>query len=349
MELFPGTLRRESLPLTQRDSPARPELYDRAVVPEPNSQRELEVSVVVESYTHGEGSGLERVGKALRAAVAMVEEHGAGEVLVADSSADPALAELIEREFSGVRRVNAAGLGYDEAKLLAAEQARGTFVLYLDGDCIPSEGWLEHHLAALRSGRAATGGFTRYDGGFLGAISSVLDFGFLLPVEPRVLDCYAFNNSGFRRDVMLDAPPPDGPMRCRCYAHAQRLQRRGTPMWMVPEARVRHERQPFFRERYRQGFDMVAARWVDSALPGARLLSFGPLAAPIFYGHVLRDWQRLASSRRDLDLASWQVVPAAALAALSRFVDLAGMVRALLPDGRESGVGMEASVAEARP
>src|SRR5437763_5738714 len=99
-----------------------------------------EVSVVVESYTHGEGSDLDRVTQALRAAVAMVDEHGAGEVLVADSSADPALAELLERAFSGVRHVDAAGLGYDEAKLLAAQETRGKYVLYLDGDCIPSEG-----------------------------------------------------------------------------------------------------------------------------------------------------------------------------------------------------------------
>ena len=56
-----------------------------------------EVSVVVESYTHSEGSDLDRVTQALRAAVAMVDEHGAGEVLVADSSADPALAELLAR------------------------------------------------------------------------------------------------------------------------------------------------------------------------------------------------------------------------------------------------------------
>jgi hypothetical protein len=313
-----------------------------------DAQHQVEVSVVVETYTHGEGSGLDRVEQALRAATAMVDEHGAGEVLVADSSADPALAELLGREFPHVRRVVAAGLGYDEAKLHAAEQARGTYVLYLDGDCIPSEGWLEHHLSALRSGRAATGGFTRYDGGFLGAIGSVLDFGFLLPVESRVLDCYAFNNSGFRREVMLAVPPPEGAMRCRCYPHAQRLRRRGSPVWMVPQARVRHERQPLFRERYRQGFDMVAARWVDPELPGAGLLKLGPLAAPVFYGHVVRDWQRLVSSRRDLELAWWQVVPAAVLAALSRLIDLAGIVRALGPGGRESGVGMEASAAEAR-
>ena len=117
-------------------------------------------------------------------------------------------------------------------------------------------------------------------------------------------------------------------------------------MWLVPEARVRHERQPFFRERYRQGFDMVAARWVDPELSGASLLKVGPLAAPIFYGHVVRDWQRLVGSRRELELAWWQLVPAGALAALSRLIDLAGIMRALGPGGRESGVGMETSAAE---
>jgi hypothetical protein len=39
---------------------------------------ELEVSVVVETFTHGEGSGLDRVAIALQAATAMVEAHGAG-------------------------------------------------------------------------------------------------------------------------------------------------------------------------------------------------------------------------------------------------------------------------------
>src|SRR5438067_13265926 len=125
--------------------------------PLPRDDHRCEVSVVVESYTHGEGSGLDRVTQSLRAATSMVEEHGAGEVLVADSSADPALAQLLAREFPRVRRVDAAGLGYDEAKLVAAAPARGTYVRYPDGACIPSERWIEPHLSSLRSGRPALG------------------------------------------------------------------------------------------------------------------------------------------------------------------------------------------------
>lgn len=302
---------------------------------------ELEVSVVVESFTHGEGSSLDRVWLALRAATEMVEANGDGEVLVADSSGDPALARLLEREFPAVRRIDALGLGYDEAKLKSAQESRGRFVVYLDGDCIPDSRWLDHHLDALRAGAHATGGFTRYDGEFMGAVESVLDFGFLLPAEPRPLGCYASNNVGFRREVLLEAPFPEGPMRCRCFAHAQLLQRRGTPVLMVPAARVRHERQPLFRERYRQGYDAVAACWTDPSLPDSSLLHRGVLAAPGFYRRaVAYDWRRIRAGRSDLGLTGWRSPAAAVLAPALRLVDLAGMVRALGPGGRRSRIGL---------
>jgi hypothetical protein len=304
----------------------------------------VEVSVVVESFTHGEGSGLDRVGLALRAATDMVEAHGDGEVLVADSSGDPELGELLERAFPAARRVDARGHGYDEAKLKAAQEAQGRFVLYLDGDCIPEPGWLDHHVVALRAGAPATGGFTRYDGRFMGSVESVLDFGFLLPAEARPLGCYASNNVGFQRQVLLETPFPDGPMRCRCFAHAQLLERRGTPVQMVPAARVQHERQPLRKERFRQGYDAVAACWTDPCLPQSQLLRLGVLAAPGFYRRaVAYDWQRIRAGRRDLGLRGWRGPAALVLAPVLRLVDLAGMVRALAPGGRESGVGATAT------
>jgi len=299
------------------------------------------VTIVVESYTHGEGSSLDRVALALDAARAMVEQHGDGEVLVADSNGDPALSELLAARFPAIRRIDAAGLGYDEAKMKAAQEARGDLVLYLDGDCIPAPGWFDLHVHALRDGAAGTGGFTRYDGGFLGAVESVLDFGFLLPAGERPLPCYAFNNAGFRREELLAKPVPTGPLRCRCYAHAQLMQRSGTPVRMVPGARVRHERQPFVRERFLQGFDLVAAAWADPRLAEGRLLRLGVLAAPVFYCRaVINDFARLLRGRRDLGLRAWQVPPAAFLLPGCRLVDLAGIVRALMPGGRHSGVGM---------
>jgi hypothetical protein len=300
-----------------------------------------EASIVVETYTHAEGGSTARLETVLREAARMVAEHGDAELLVLDLSGDEDEWQRLHAVVPEGRRVLGVGLGYDGGKAKAADEARGEFVLYLDGDCLPAPGWLEAHLKALRAGIPATGGFTRYDGGFFGALCSVLDFGFLLPPVPRDLDCYASNNSGFRRELLVEHRTPDGPLRCRCYAYAQLLLRQGTPIRLVPEARVRHEPQPFRRERYRQGFDIVASAWTDPALPQARVLRLGVFAAPLLYANaVLWDWLRIARGGEALDLVPAQRVAAALLAPLARLIDLAGMLRALAPGGRESGVGL---------
>jgi hypothetical protein len=301
-----------------------------------------DVTVVVESYNHAEGSsGLDRLRIALEAATQMLERHGNGALLVTDAAGERELTEFLEREFPSARVVDAVGLGYDEAKLEAAVQAESEFVLYLDGDCIPEPGWLEAHLSALAAGHHATTGFTRYDGGWRGAVESVLDFGFMLPAGDRLAECYSSNNAGFLRETLLEVPQPPGAMRCRCYAHAQELIRRGRPVRMVPEAKTFHERQPLVAERYRQGFDAVAACWVNPALPEVRLLRLGVFAAPLFYARaVLLDWQRVLTAREDLELARWQSIASLPLFPLLRLIDLAGMVRALGPGGRTSGVGL---------
>ena len=301
-------------------------------------------TVVLESYNLAEGTGVDRFRTALRLAARMVEEHGDAELVVTDAEGDPALAELLRREAPEARLVDARGLDYDEAKFAAATTASGDSVLFLDGDCIPEPGWLDAHLAALDAGHRATSGFTRYDGGWRGAVETVLDFGFMLPVRDREVGCYGSNNSAFSRETLLASRPPGGPMRCRCYAHAQELIRRGTPVRLVPGARVRHARVDFRAERYRRGFDLVAACWVDPTLREARWLRLGVLAAPLFYAEaVALDWRRLAAGRRDLGLTRLRAVLSAPLFPLLRLLDLAGIVRALAPGGRTSGVGLRAA------
>lgn len=254
----------------------------------------------------------------------------AGEVLVIDTSGS---AELmgIAAEFPTVRIIKAIGLKYDDAKFTAARQARGEYLLYLDGDCLPNDGWMDAHLGALRNGAAATGGFTRYDGGFLAAVESILDFGFLMPLQRRTLACYAYNNAGFHRSIMLTHGYPEGELRCNCYAHAQQLKRLGRPAILVPEARVLHKVQPFFIERFRQGFDAVGACWVNPSLRERSWLALGPLAAPLFYAEtVLLDYRRMLSGYRELAVPWWALPFTLALFPLFRLVDLAGMFKALL-------------------
>ena len=303
-----------------------------------------DVTIVVESYNHAEGSsGLERLRLALDAATKMLDEHGNGALFVTDAAPGGEVAAWVGREFPNARIIDAVGLDYDEAKLEAARQAESEVVLFLDGDCIPAPGWLEAHLAAFAAGHSATTGFTRYDGGWRGAVESVLDFGFMLPPGDRVIGCYGSNNAGFRRETLLEVPQPPGAMRCRCYAHAQELMRRGTPVRMVPAAKTSHERQPLVEERYRQGFDVVAACWVNPSLREARLLKLGLFAAPLFYARsVLLDWRRVLAAGQHLGLARWQALVSLPLFPLLRLIDLAGMARALGPGGKTSGVGLKA-------
>ena len=138
-----------------------------------------EVSIILESYNHAEGSSLDRLAISLRAALSTASDYGAAEVLLADSSGDPDLPAMLVEDLSAVRHVDATGHPYDEAKVVAAAQAQGDYILFLDGDVIPDHhDWAAAHVAALRNGAVATTGFTRYEGGYLQQLCTVMDFGF---------------------------------------------------------------------------------------------------------------------------------------------------------------------------
>lgn len=300
---------------------------------------EVEFSIVVETFTWLEGGDTERFFRVLGNAVDMARGPQA-EVLLVDVSGAADLVAEVQARHPTVRRIDATGLGYDYAKMKAAQEARGQYLLYLDGDCLPQPGWHEALLARLRGGAVAVGGFTRYDGGYRAALESVFDFGFLFPVGERVLGCYAFNNCGFRRDAMLSVPAGSEYLRCACYHHAQTLLRNGTPVMMVPTARVLHEAQPLIRERTRQGFDKVAAVWADPAVREARWLKAGLLAlVPFYLIDLVRDWRRLAHARVPLGL-SWPAwLSMFALPPLFRLVDAWGMGRALVGGAVPGGWG----------
>jgi hypothetical protein len=308
---------------------------------EKKMEQSLEYSVIVETHTLNEGGDWNRFRAVLKAALGMMPADGSAQVLVADVSGSPELKKILAEAYPTVRRVPAEGLGYDGAKMKAVEAAAGRYILFLDGDCLPAPGWHEHLLAALRSGRVvACGGYTRYEGGFWAALFSVLDFGFLYPRVARDLKCYASNNCGFVREALLAVPMPVVSIRCACYYHAQLFQRRGTPMQLIPEARVLHERQPIIRERSRQGYDTIAAGWVDAELPQARWLRWGMLSLPLFYAiNIWRDWERVWLGRKDLGLALWQVGGAFFLLPLLRLMDVAGMVYACLHGPTPGGWG----------
>jgi hypothetical protein len=300
----------------------------------------IEFTIVVETHTFSEGGDWDRFRESLRSACSIAAE-GNGEVVVTDVSGLPELEIFLQREFPQLRRINAAGAGYDEAKMLAAHSAQGKFVLYLDGDCIPQPRWHQHMLSALRSSKTgACGGYTRYDGGFFAAICSVMDFGFFYPVIPKDLKCYASNNCGFTKEALEKVPMGESKLRCGCYYHAQHLMRKSVAIQLVPEAKVLHEMQPIIRERTRQGYDTVAACWQDPELPEARWLRAGIFSLPLFYTmQVALDWKRVWVGRNDLNLAFWQVALSFPLFALLRILDAIGMLRAFIVGREETAWG----------
>ena len=289
-----------------------------------------EFSIITETYNLVEGAKVKSLRRALEYATSIAERNGAGEVLLADVDGRPEIGEML-KDFPFVRRVPCHGLPYDAAKNRAVEAARGEYVAFLDGDCVPEGAWLDSLLAPLRSGASiATCGYTSYAGGFWAAIQTVMDFGFLLPRESRAVDCYPCNNWASRRTELLARPIPVENLRCSCYPHAQAMARRGAPIVMVPAAHVRHDLPPFWAERLRRGWDLVAVCWVDPVLAESRLLRLGLMALPAFYlGNVALDWKRLRSARREVGMSRLQATLALGLMPLLRVIDIVGIVRAL--------------------
>lgn len=287
--------------------------------------------MVVESFNETEHSSVERLGAALEAACREARAYGDARVLLADGGGNPRVERLLEERFPEVERVDPRTSHYDVAKNDAARAAGARVVAYLDGDCLPSEGWLRALARPILAGEAAaTCGFTQYEGGWLSRVLSVMDFGFLLPRRRRPVGCYASNNVAFASDALASTPIPEGELRCQCYAHAQLFERRGTPIRLQPDARVRHEALPVVNERLRRGWDLVAAARVDPELAEARWLRMGLRAAPLFWlQNVAWDVRRALRSGGDVGLGPVSRVAAVPVMLALRVVDLFGIVTAL--------------------
>jgi glycosyltransferase involved in cell wall biosynthesis len=294
---------------------------------------EPEISIVTETFNLDEGQGIEPTRQALFRLSELARARGNIEIILADPMPPNLLVASLLQQFPQVRHVNRPGLGYEGIKNVAAAEARGTYVVYLDSDCLPlSNGWLEALLRPLRAGQAqAATGLTRYRGDtVLHRVMEILDFGFVLADPVETVGCYTSNNCAFVRHLRVELPAPDGAMRCTCYAHAQLLLRRGFPMRRVPEAVVEHELPPVFNERWRRGYDLVAACWVNPALPETRWLRLGVLATPLFFWSNLRiDWHRLGYVRSANGWSAGGLMSARVLAGVLRLIDLAGIFRAL--------------------
>src|SRR5687767_11784476 len=102
-----------------------------------------DVAVLVESYNETEHSSVDRLASALEAArSAAGAYHGEAHVVLADGGGNPDVASLLGERFPDVRRIETTTAHYDHAKAEVAAKAGARMVVFLDGDCLPTdEGW----------------------------------------------------------------------------------------------------------------------------------------------------------------------------------------------------------------
>lgn len=226
----------------------------------------MKITIVTEAYNITEGQSAEALRRTINFIDEHLESHPDHEALLMDSADGVLAGRLLEGLSDRWRCISRQGANYEVLKDLGVQEARGEYVCYLDGDCIPhSKDWVHRILAPIREGiTQAVGGLTIYEGdSALAHACSILDFGFLFQQPGTDLGCYASNNVAFTRAFRLESKPPQTEMRCTCYAHAQQLWRDGTPVLFEPKARAYHELPSVKKERFRRGYDHVASCWTD--------------------------------------------------------------------------------------
>ncbi len=226
-------------------------------------------TLVTEAYNLAEGQSEAAYRAALRALLD-IRSRGEVDLLVVDPSSDGLGRQAVTELDSDIRYLSLPGLTYDQQKNRAAEASSTEFIAYLDGDCRPdSRDWLDRILIPFSNPYVeAVGGQTLYDDlSPTGQAMTILDFGYLFEPAGVILGCYASNNVAFRRSSLLACPAPeDETLRCNCYAHAQKLWQERRPLVMEPSALVWHELPDVDAERYRRGYDLVGACWVNPRL-----------------------------------------------------------------------------------
>jgi hypothetical protein len=212
-----------------------------------------------------------------------------------------------------VRFLAGSGHGYYDQKNLGAARARGRFVVFLDSDVIPEEGWLERLLGSFADPAVdVVCGNCFLDTGDLVSKTLALAWFFPLRDDRQALvptDWFFANNVAFRREVALANPfvPLAGATRGACRLLGRRMAAAGIGLFVNTAARVSHPAPNGLRHLLMRGL----AQGRDNLLFD-RVLGGGRLGASIkrAWGLQARAWKRIVRERQRVGL-SLSAVPAA--------------------------------------
>jgi hypothetical protein len=212
-----------------------------------------------------------------------------------------------------VRFLAGSGHGYYDQKNLGAAQARGRFVVFLDSDVIPEQGWLERLLGSFADPAVdVVCGNCFLDTGDLVSKTLALAWFFPLRDDRQALvptDWFFANNVAFRREVARANPfvPLEGATRGACRLLGRRMAATGIGLFVNTAARVSHPAPNGLRHLLMRGL----AQGRDNLLFD-RVLGGGRLRASIkrAWGLQARAWKRIVRERHQVGL-SLTAVPAA--------------------------------------
>ena len=200
------------------------------------------ISVVIDAGTR-ELTGRIPVQRMLEAPVREAASLPAGAVEIMVTSASPAGSCPLPH---GVRWLVLPDHGYYALKNAGAREARGSYVVFWDGDCCPEPGYLRHAESLLDANPScsAVSGVTEYAGkGWLTRLNTVLSFGYLHQgrAEPWPAAALA-HNLVIRRAAF--GSQPFGPHRGRSDGDThitETARASGQPIRLDQRLRVQHE------------------------------------------------------------------------------------------------------------
>lgn len=260
------------------------------------------------------------------------------EVIVVDDGSDPPLGDLTA-DWVGRLRVTVLQQrqqGPGSARNRGVSSARGTYVAFVDDDCVPDPQWLTEIGAALDRGDVLAGGAIRNglpDNRYATASHLITEYAYrYYAARPNARRFFTTNNMAVHRksfeamggfDTSIPAATAEDKDLCDRWLDD------GRELVHVPEATVLHAHdlglRSFLRQHYRYGRGILCFRVIRRRRAPARPGPIRPEPWRFYLGLVVFPVRRLGGLR------GWV---AGALAALAQLATAAGAAHAVLFDLR---------------
>jgi len=276
-----------------------------------------------------------RIAATVRAVQAEAERAGVEvEIIVVDDGSSDDTSDAARRVRARVLRSEGAG-NPGAARNRGAACSAGEWLVFLDADCVPADGWLSALVSAHAAGEHCVGGPLALPPDL--PVTARWDYYFssyhMHPARPRgAVANLTPANLSVRKDVFEAAggfneehPVADGHEELALQAS---LRRGGIHCWFEPGAVVYHHNRPgmesLLRRTYRWAYSSIQAkaesrvgRWSGAyAYPWILVLT-APLSAPLQAAYIAWCWAR--AGRPEPVLAFPVLI-------LTRFVYTAGMM-----------------------